>query len=74
MSESANTRQLIQSIRSGKVNVWIEKMRHSLNKVIGSIGIPTNKLLATNYYTHMSDEINKDIAEIKRRITELTQF
>ena len=71
MSESASTRQLIQSIRSGKVNVWIEKIRHSFNKVIGA-GIPTTKLSIN--YTQMSDEINKDITELKRRIIELTQF
>lgn len=59
-----STRQLVQATRSGRVSSWLEKMRRQLS-TLGARRVSSGSQVLIN-------EVGKELAEISRRVAELT--
>ncbi len=59
-----STRQLVQAVRSGRVANWLEKLRRQLS-TLGARRVSAGSQI-------LIAEVGKELAEIGRRVTELT--
>lgn len=64
MRNEASTRQLIQAARSGRLNGWVEKLRRHLST------LGARKMSAGG--TELLNQTGKELAEVNRRISEIT--
>lgn len=64
MRNEGSTRQLIQAARSGRLNSWVEKLRRHLST------LGARKLSAAG--TEQLNRAGKELAEVNRRVSEIT--
>lgn len=64
IKNEASTRQLVQAARSGRLNSWIERLRRHLST------LGARKLSSAG--TEQLNRAGKELAEVNRRVTEIT--
>ncbi len=64
IKNEASARQLVQAARSGRLNSWIERLRRHLST------LGARKLSAAG--TEQLNRAGKELAEVNRRVTEIT--